>query len=58
MSYARIVHTWPDGSTDLLEVGTKTAGYPDVLAECVAEVKALWREVCVDVEGEPDVETG
>jgi hypothetical protein len=53
--WARIVHTYPDGSTTRLEIGHSGPTYPDAAAECVARVLDMWREVCVEdrpAEGE------
>lgn len=46
MAWARITHRWPDGSETQVEVGTDTAGYPDVMRELVARVSDLWGVTC------------
>lgn len=49
--WARITHTWENGSETELEVGTDSPAYPDAAAECVARVLDLYRATC---QGESD----
>lgn len=50
MAYAKIIQRWSDGTELDVEVGCESPGYPDVLAELVAEAKVLWCDAVVETE--------
>jgi hypothetical protein len=54
MATARIVHHYPDGSSDAFSFRIDSS-YPDACAEAVARTLDLFRAVCQD-DDEPDVE--
>ena len=47
MARVRIHHWFEDGTHTQVEVKVDS-NYPDAMAEAVARVRDLWREVCAD----------